>query len=60
MRGADSRDIPIPVQFVIAIGVMWLPLVTLSVFEGTLVGDARRAGQEEQTSNDPGQLAARR
>jgi len=38
MRGPESPDFPIPTQIAIAVLVLWLPLVILSLFEGSLVG----------------------
>jgi hypothetical protein len=38
MRGPESPDFPIPTQIAIAVLVLWLPLVILSLFEGSLTG----------------------
>ena len=38
MRGPESTDFPIPTQIAIAVLVLWLPLVILSLFEGSLIG----------------------
>ena len=39
IRGPGSRDFPIQTQFLIAVTVLWLPLVVLTLIEGTFVGD---------------------
>ncbi len=39
MRGPDAGDFPIPTQFLIAVTLLWLPLVILTLIEGTFVGD---------------------
>lgn len=39
IRGPGTRDFPIPTQFLIAVALMWLPLVVLTLIEGTFVGD---------------------
>ena len=38
MRGPESTDFPIPTQIAITVVVLWLPLVVLSLFEGSLIG----------------------
>lgn len=38
MRGPESADFPIPTQTAIAVVLLWLPLVVLSLFEGSLTG----------------------
>ena len=38
IRGPESPDFPIPAQILIAVLLLWLPLVLLSLFEGTLSG----------------------
>ena len=38
IRGPESPDFPIPVQMLTAIALLWLPLVILSLFEGSLTG----------------------
>lgn len=38
IRGPESADFPIPAQILIATVLLWLPLVLLSYFDGTLIG----------------------
>ena len=38
IHGPESPDFPIPVQMLTAIALLWLPLVILSLFEGSLTG----------------------
>ena len=38
IRGPESSDFPIPKQILIAVLLLWLPLVLLSLFEGSLIG----------------------
>ena len=39
IRGPDAGDFPIPTQFLIAVTMLWLPLVILTLIEGSFVGD---------------------
>ena len=39
IRPAGAGDFPISTQFLIAISLLWLPLVLLTLIEGTFVGD---------------------
>ena len=38
IRGPESPDFPIPIQILVAIALLWLPLVLLSLFEGSFTG----------------------
>ena len=38
IRGPESPDFPIPAQILIAVALLWLPIVLLSLFEGTFSG----------------------
>ena len=38
IRGPESPDFPIPTQILIAATLLWLPIVLLSLFEGTFSG----------------------
>ncbi|MEE9158808.1 MAG: hypothetical protein V3U60_10535, partial [Gammaproteobacteria bacterium] len=38
MRGSESPDFSIPTQILVAIALLWLPLVLLSLFEGSVTG----------------------
>ena len=38
IRGPESADFPIPTQILIAIVILWLPLVLLSLLDGSLIG----------------------
>ena len=40
IRGPGAGDFPIPAQFLIAVSLLWLPLVVLTLVEGTFAGDA--------------------
>ena len=39
IRGPGAGDFPMAMQFLIAISLLWVPLVVLTLIEGTLVGD---------------------
>lgn len=39
IRGPDAGDFPIAMQLLIAITLLWVPLVVLTLIEGTFVGD---------------------
>lgn len=39
IRGAGAGDFPIPAQFLIAVTLLWLPLVVLTLLEGTFAGE---------------------
>ncbi len=39
IRGPGAGDFPIPTQLLIAVTLLWLPLVVLTLVEGTFVGD---------------------
>ncbi len=38
IRGPESPDFPIPAQILAALALLWLPLVLLSLFEGSFTG----------------------
>ena len=38
IRGPESPEFPIPIQILVAIALLWLPLVLLSLFEGSFTG----------------------
>ncbi len=38
IRGPESPDFPIPAQILIAVALLWLPIVLLSLLEGTFSG----------------------
>jgi hypothetical protein len=38
IRGPESPDFPIPTQILITVALLWLPIVLLSLFEGTFSG----------------------
>lgn len=38
IRGPESPDFPIPIQILITVALLWLPIVLLSLFEGTFGG----------------------
>jgi hypothetical protein len=38
IRGPELSDFPIPTQILVAIALLWLPLVLLSLFEGSFTG----------------------
>lgn len=39
VRGAGAGDFPIPAQLLLAVALMWLPLVLLTLVAGTFAGD---------------------
>jgi len=38
IRGPESPDFPIPAQISVTVALLWLPLVLLSLFEGSFIG----------------------
>lgn len=38
IRGPESRAFPVPIQILITVSLLWLPLVVLSLFEGSFIG----------------------